>query len=294
MMLWIPGVCLVVVAFTRSPEWNTKSSVLRLKSHTESSTSEILSKAYDDNGIRGVLEWRESPSLNQNNDNAPRLVQAALDASGSNKGKAAGILNALIGSCCTFQRADFALELLQAYDDSSLLKPDVVTLSLAYTAAVDQYPDIAANVLERAVRLVPRTKLPTSQLQSKSFDWKEQMVKKYGVQVLHDNDELAILNKPSGMELFECVNPTRRLTKTAAPSLEALLLKQGMELSSLNPDGSRGFVHRLDVGTSGCLVVAKTASSSCAKSRNPTSLWSQLLRHAKADTEGFQTMVLSI
>jgi hypothetical protein len=65
---------------------------------------EILSKAYDDNGIRDVLEWRESSSLNQNNENAPWLVQAALDASGSNKGKVAGIVNALIGSCCTFNK----------------------------------------------------------------------------------------------------------------------------------------------------------------------------------------------
>ena len=31
-----------------------------------------------------------------------------------------------------------------------------------------------------------------------------------------------------------------------------------MMLSTLNPDGSRGFVHRLDRGTSGCLVVART------------------------------------
>jgi 23S rRNA pseudouridine1911/1915/1917 synthase len=115
-------------------------------------------------------------------------------------------------------------------------------------------------VLERAVRSVPRTESPTSQLQPNSFVWKEQMVKTYGIQVLYDNDELAILNKPSGMKLFECANPTRRVTKAAAPSLEALLLKQGMELSSLNQDRSRGFVHRLDVGTSGCLVLAKTNS----------------------------------
>jgi 23S rRNA-/tRNA-specific pseudouridylate synthase len=136
----------------------------------------------------------------------------------------------------------------------------MLSLSLVYTATVNQYPNIAANVLERAVRLVPRTKSPTSQLQPNSFIWKEQMVKTYGIQMLHDNDELAILNKPSGMELFECVSPTRRVTKTAAPSLEALLLKQGMELYTLNLDGSRGFVHRLDVGTLGCLVVAKTNS----------------------------------
>jgi hypothetical protein len=38
-------------------------------------------------------------------------------------------------------------------------------------------------------------------------------------------------------------------------------MKSGMELSNLNPpDGSRDLVHRLDLGTSSCLVVAKSES----------------------------------
>mmetsp|Transcript_13324 Transcript_13324/g.31995 ORF Transcript_13324/g.31995 Transcript_13324/m.31995 type:complete len:89 (+) Transcript_13324:269-535(+) len=40
-------------------------------------------------------------------------------------------------------------------------------------------------------------------------------------------------------------------------SLHRLTIKP-IQLSSINPDGPRGFVHRLDRGTSGCLIVAKT------------------------------------
>jgi 23S rRNA pseudouridine1911/1915/1917 synthase len=43
-------------------------------------------------------------------------------------------------------------------------------------------------------------------------------------------------------------------------AIESALLQQGIALSDLNPDGSRGFVHRLDTGTSGCLIMAKTNS----------------------------------
>jgi hypothetical protein len=40
---------------------------------------------------------------------------------------------------------------LEAYDELVALKPDIVTLSLAYTATVDRCPDIASQILSRAV-----------------------------------------------------------------------------------------------------------------------------------------------
>ena len=70
------------------------------------------------------------------------------------------------------------------------------------------------------------------------------------IQVLYDCDEFVALNKPSGMYLT--TNDEER-----TQSLENILLDVGMSLSTLNMDGSRGFAHRLDRGTSGCLIVTK-------------------------------------
>jgi len=100
----------------------------------------------------------------------------------------------------------------------------------------------------------------------------------YDIKVLEDSEEFVVLSKPSGMVCYHGENspfPTgdgakrkqqrrRRRNKQRNindddddKSLEECLLDYGLPLSSLNKEG-RGLVHRIDRGTSGCLVVAKT------------------------------------
>lgn len=258
-----------------------------------------LQSAYSDKGIAGVLDLcseRKITSIYE----PKELVQAALQA--TSKGAASGILNALIGSCCLggesgcssddaggdvkeVERriAQTALRILHEYDDgatsavpvnamapattpsrpSLALIPDVVTMSLAYTASFRSYPRIANKVISRAEYHPSRA--PTQIIQQRD----EQSTVSPGLEILLESKDFMIINKPSGLVLAsekkETSKPkSRQRMSEDSLCLEGILIEHCMtennfiRLSSLNPDGSRGFVHRLDRGTSGCLVVAMT------------------------------------
>jgi 23S rRNA pseudouridine1911/1915/1917 synthase len=73
----------------------------------------------------------------------------------------------------------------------------------------------------------------------------------FDVEILYEDDELLVINKPSG------------LTVHPAPSVkEATLVDwlkhKGVRLSTISGEERHGIVHRLDKGTSGAMVVAKT------------------------------------
>lgn len=73
----------------------------------------------------------------------------------------------------------------------------------------------------------------------------------FDVEIIYEDEDILVLNKPSGV------------TVHAAPSVkEATLvdwLKQrGVRLSTISGEERHGIVHRLDKGTSGVMVVAKT------------------------------------
>ncbi len=73
----------------------------------------------------------------------------------------------------------------------------------------------------------------------------------FDVEVLYEDDALMVINKPSGVTVHD------------APSVkEATLvdwLKQrGVSLSTISGEERHGIVHRLDKGTSGAMLVAKT------------------------------------
>jgi len=73
----------------------------------------------------------------------------------------------------------------------------------------------------------------------------------FDVEVLHEDESLLVINKPSG------------LTVHPAPSVkEATLVDwlkhKGVRLSTISGEERHGIVHRLDKGTSGVMVVAKT------------------------------------
>ena len=73
----------------------------------------------------------------------------------------------------------------------------------------------------------------------------------FDVEVLFEDEHILVVNKPSGV------------TVHGAPSVkEATLVdwlkKRGMRLSTISGEERHGIVHRLDKGTSGVMVVAKT------------------------------------
>jgi 23S rRNA pseudouridine1911/1915/1917 synthase len=86
-------------------------------------------------------------------------------------------------------------------------------------------------------------------------------------QVLYETADLVVLSKPSGMVCFHKhtttagkVSRRKRGHKdkdVADVSLEDGLLNQNVSLSTLNAE-AHGLVHRIDRGTSGCIVLAKT------------------------------------
>ncbi len=73
----------------------------------------------------------------------------------------------------------------------------------------------------------------------------------FDVEILYEDDDLLVINKPSG------------LTVHPAPSVkEATLVDwlkhKGIRLSTISGEERHGIVHRLDKGTSGVMVVAKS------------------------------------
>lgn len=71
-----------------------------------------------------------------------------------------------------------------------------------------------------------------------------------GITILHEDDDLAVLEKPPGIS----VHPSD--TETAPTVVHGLLLKL-KNLSSVGGQERPGIVHRIDKGTSGILVVSK-------------------------------------
>lgn len=77
---------------------------------------------------------------------------------------------------------------------------------------------------------------------------------KIDLEILYEDDDILVINKPAGL----LVHPTgRRRCDTLA---NALLYHFG-QLPSLGDESRLGIVHRLDEGTSGIMVIAKTETA---------------------------------
>lgn len=238
----------------------------------------ILSKAlrmiYSDGGTLGVL----NQSQGMEEYDGATLFEAAIEASQGDKGMASGIVNALLGSCCgtksskAGQQAQMAVDIMKAYDDNGdKLKPDLVSLALAYVAMSSnsqqssQLKDHANQFLFRAEQMYSTSKNPSSlPLSATPTDWYI-LKKRHNIKLLQESKDFIVVSKPSGMV---CYHPTTKNNKkkrrknqinreTKDLSLEECLLQNFVELSTLNKEG-RGMVHRIDRGTSGCIVLAKT------------------------------------
>lgn len=185
------------------------------------------------------------------------IVQESLKAADT-KGQAASILNAWMASCLLRQdAADRATSILREFDRLENVQPDIVTLCLAYAASKDD------DLLERCRKLAKklggskRRKELAAVKRREMTAASEQQELLHGIlgpdfSVLHESDDLVVVNKPSGVACYHSKMTT--LKKHRDVSLVDAL--NAVPLSSLNAE-ARGVVHRLDRGTSGCLVLAK-------------------------------------
>jgi len=73
----------------------------------------------------------------------------------------------------------------------------------------------------------------------------------FDVEILYEDDALMVINKPSGLT----VHPAPSVKE---PTLVDWLKHKGVRLSTISGEERHGIVHRLDKGTSGVMVIAKT------------------------------------
>ena len=71
------------------------------------------------------------------------------------------------------------------------------------------------------------------------------------LEVVYSDDDLLVINKPIGVAAHPSVGWN-------GPTVVGILTARGISLSHLAPPERAGIVHRLDVGTSGLMVVAKS------------------------------------
>ncbi len=75
-----------------------------------------------------------------------------------------------------------------------------------------------------------------------------------GLDVVFDDDDIVVVSKPVGV----AAHPSPGWT---GPTVTGGLAAAGYRVSSHGPDERQGIVHRLDVGTSGLMVVAKSEAA---------------------------------
>jgi 23S rRNA pseudouridine1911/1915/1917 synthase len=74
------------------------------------------------------------------------------------------------------------------------------------------------------------------------------------IPIIFEDDDLIVIDKPVGV----AAHPSPGWT---GPTVTGSLTAMGIQLASQGPDEREGIVHRLDVGTSGLMVVAKTSTA---------------------------------
>lgn len=89
------------------------------------------------------------------------------------------------------------------------------------------------------------------EVEYKEEESKAIMPENIGLDIVYEDDNMLVVNKPSGM----LTHPTELEVKNTL--VNALLYKYGDSLSDINGYFRKGIVHRLDRNTSGLLMVAK-------------------------------------
>ena len=269
-------------------------------------------RAYDDGDTDGIMKLASSNDrlLFQEHGTTSvvvELIQASIDAADGRNGMAASILNGLLGACVVLASDDShdvaaaqrAMELIDAWEDMSKeegIHPDLVSYCLVYSAlhpimagtedGKDYFVDAADEMLDKARRLAKkvggtqyrkanaRARRKGGQATSYAKDNIEALQERYGsdFSILHEDDDVLVVSKPSGMVCYHQRKTTagkvgRKKRKKGVKQedaavdadislVDALVEDANVRMSTLNPKAA-GIVHRIDRGTSGCIVLAK-------------------------------------
>jgi len=116
-----------------------------------------------------------------------------------------------------------------------LIKQDAVTVDGRNTSK----PGLKLRVGQEVIITFPEAKVTPA----KDID--------FDVEILYEDDDLLVINKPSGLT----VHPAPSVKE---PTLVDWLKHKGIRLSTISGEERHGIVHRLDKGTSGVMVVAKS------------------------------------
>ena len=73
-----------------------------------------------------------------------------------------------------------------------------------------------------------------------------------GLRICHEDEDIIVVDKPAGIAAHAS-------SGWEGPNVVGSLRASGFRISGLGPEEREGIVHRLDVGTSGLMVVAKSA-----------------------------------
>ena len=101
-----------------------------------------------------------------------------------------------------------------------------------------------------------------------------------GMEIVHDDEDIVVVDKPVGV----AAHPSPGWT---GPTVIGGLAAAGYRISTSGAAERQGIVHRLDVGTSGLMVVAKSeraytlaegSSSASGSSTSATTPWSRATR----------------
>ena len=193
------------------------------------------------------------------------------------------------------QRA--AMELIDAWEDMSKeegIHPDLVSYCLVYSAlrpiigtdGEDYFVDAADEMLDKARRLAKKvggTQYRKANARARrkggggdayAKDNIDALQQRYGsdFNILFEDDDVLVVSKPSGMVCYHQRKTTagkvgRKKRKKGVKQedaavdadislVDALVEDANVRMSTLNPKAA-GVVHRIDRGTSGCIVLAK-------------------------------------
>jgi len=282
--------CLFSWAFT-SHGGNAFPAPKRLQKDTISTSSNInelariLREVHERSSTDGVMKDFVPELLAQHSKlDSDWIIELALEAGKFQSGVASSILHGVMAGTTSQQQYQLAPQLFQSLcrDNQQRVSIDLVTCALAFNScqlalkSIDKvsknnsyFSAVSESCLEAAFKLAKKgggsaqrkamsqakRAKTKAEVNARATESKNILKEKYDLEILYEDDQVVCLNKPAGMVCYH----NRQTTKGKRgedTSLENALLSV-VTLSLVNQD-ARGIVHRIDRGTSGCIVMAKT------------------------------------
>jgi len=225
-----------------------------LFSTTSTDFSEQMRQAYHGRGTDGILELDLPESSND-------ITQSILTVSNKSTGPAASLLAGVLGNCYLQQRSPSLA--LQVYEQMMKhVEPDVVMWSLLANIGYSDFVETAQRAAKKKAGTARRKLLAASRRKGAALSVQDATASIQNLlgpefAVLYETDDLVVVNKPAGIVSFHAHSTGGKVRPGKDVSLVDAMVHANVKLSTLNPD-ALGLVHRLDRGTSGCMMLAKS------------------------------------